>query len=93
MALKTRLAAVSDEARPGGVSADPYTSPPHVTIAYANRDSNPERIVLALPEIHRLRTILTSVTLAAVARRDRHYEWDVRAEIPLLAESEGIQGP
>jgi 2'-5' RNA ligase len=58
---------------------------PHVSLAYVNRDvpgAHLADLLAEAPEV-RIATDVDRLTLAAVTRRDRHYQWRVRDEVEL----------
>jgi 2'-5' RNA ligase len=58
---------------------------PHVSLGYVNRSvdtSTVDRFLRALPVVESS-TEVDALTLAAVTRRDRHYQWEVRAQVEL----------
>jgi 2'-5' RNA ligase len=65
------------------VDAEPFD--PHVTVGYVNRDVDlpvVESTVRALPPV-RTDVDVDRLTLATVTRRDKHYQWQVDAEVDL----------
>ena len=60
---------------------------PHVTVAYLNRDCDPAQVLApAQPEggtAGEPVLVMPRLTLAAVTRRDRHYQWTACAQLPL----------
>jgi 2'-5' RNA ligase len=58
---------------------------PHVSLGYVNRSVDVRtvsRLLRSLPEVD-ARTDVGALTLAAVTRRDRHYQWSVEAQVDL----------
>jgi 2'-5' RNA ligase len=58
---------------------------PHVSLGYVNRSvdtATVERLLDPLPEVD-TRVDVGALTLVAVTRRDRHYQWEVRAQVEL----------
>jgi 2'-5' RNA ligase len=58
---------------------------PHVTLAYLNRECDPEEVMAPLSAEPATQLVLAipRLTLAAVTRRDRHYQWTACAQLPL----------
>lgn len=58
---------------------------PHVSLGYVNRDCDERTVMERLRTVRDLTTTLHAprLTLAAVTRRDRHYQWRSVAELPL----------
>jgi 2'-5' RNA ligase len=58
--------------------------PPHVTLGYLNDSCDPSTVMAPLePCVEQVQVVVPRVTLAAVTRRDRHYQWTARAELAL----------
>jgi 2'-5' RNA ligase len=58
---------------------------PHVSLGYVNRSvdtATVEGLLESLPDVD-ARVDVDALTLAAVTRRDRHYQWEVRAQVQL----------
>jgi 2'-5' RNA ligase superfamily len=58
---------------------------PHVSLGYVNRSVDAgtvDRLMGRLPDVD-ARIDVGALTLAAVTRRDRHYQWQVRAQVEL----------
>ena len=58
---------------------------PHVSLGYVNRSVDTrtvDRFLGRLPDVD-ARIEVGALTLAAVTRRDRHYQWEVRAQVDL----------
>ena len=55
---------------------------PHVTLAYLNADSTTASVMGPLEPVSSEKVVVAvpRLTLAAVTRRDRHYQWTTRAE-------------
>jgi 2'-5' RNA ligase len=58
---------------------------PHVTLAYLNDVCAPSTVMDPLLPLAGARVVVAAprLTLASVTRRDRHYQWTGRAELPL----------
>jgi hypothetical protein len=56
-----------------------------VSVAYVNRDGDAREVLdaYAAADLPSVRARVTDVTLNAVTRRDRHYEWSPMARIAL----------
>ncbi len=54
---------------------EPHLIAPHVTLAYVNRECEATEVMRALPKVPATRVSAPSLTLAAVTRRDMHYQW------------------
>jgi 2'-5' RNA ligase len=69
----------------GAVAAHPYDFPPHVTLAYSNDACDRRTVMEPLAALPADQFVIAppQVTLAAVTRRDRHYQWTVRASLAL----------
>jgi 2'-5' RNA ligase len=59
----------------------------HVSLAYTNRPCDAASVLAPLAPLagETLTVTVSRVTLAAVTRRDRHYQWTVRASLPLVS--------
>ena len=58
---------------------------PHVSLGYVNRSVDAgivERLLRSVPDVDS-RIEVGALTLAAVTRRDRHYQWEVQARVEL----------
>lgn len=77
--LRKEMAAV------GMVVPGPDLFRPHVSLAYLNRDCDARAVMDRLRPVRSLTTTIHGprLTLAAVTRQDRHYQWTARAELPL----------
>jgi 2'-5' RNA ligase len=83
--LRDRLRrATSTVLGPGGLSG-PGEFWPHVTLAYLNEACESDTVMEPLRPLAGARVVVTvpRLTLASVTRRDRHYQWTTRAQIPL----------
>jgi 2'-5' RNA ligase len=71
-------------ARPYGAGR-PYF--PHVSLGYVNRAVDRETVATSVDALPPVRTEVEvdRLTLAAVTRRDRHYQWHVAAEVDLAS--------
>lgn len=60
---------------------------PHVTLAYLNDACEPETLMAPLEPVSAARLVVAPprLTLAAVTRRDRHYQWTALGHLPLQA--------
>jgi 2'-5' RNA ligase len=58
---------------------------PHVTLAYLNDACEPGLVMDPLTPVRQAQVVVAvpRLTLAAVTRRDRHYQWTCRAVLPL----------
>jgi len=56
---------------------------PHVSLAYVNREARRAEALRGIPGHTTLQVDVGQVTLAAVTRRERHYQWRTRAEVRL----------
>jgi 2'-5' RNA ligase len=64
----------------------PVAAPPHVSLAYVARDCRSADLRLAPGSAtSRVGVRVSHVVLASVTRRDRHYQWTVRARLPFGA--------
>lgn len=72
---------------------EPEAMPPHVSIAYVRRDCRHLEVVRGLPRVAPVTVTLTQVTLAAVTRRDRSYQWTDVAQVSLPLARSGPPGP
>jgi 2'-5' RNA ligase len=86
-ALRTRLRHVVAEAGHVEVNSTPDGYWPHVSLAYVNRDCQASAVMERLGGVAERTTdvTVTHTALAAVTRRDRHYKWILRAQIPFAA--------
>ena len=59
----------------------------HVSLAYTNQPCDAASVLAPLATLadQTLTVSVPRLTLAAVTRRDRHYQWSVRAALPLTA--------
>jgi 2'-5' RNA ligase len=64
---------------------DPEALRPHVSVAYVRRDCLPQQVLGLVPPTSTVTVSVSRVTLAEVTRRRHHYEWTVRARVPLGA--------
>lgn len=60
---------------------------PHVSLGYVNRSVDARTVGRLMGELPGMdsRIDVDALTLAAVTRRDRHYQWEVRARVELAA--------
>jgi 2'-5' RNA ligase len=60
---------------------------PHVSVGYLNRRTDPSALMAAVSASVPTRTEVTvdRVSLAAVTRRDQHYQWTLHTALPLRA--------
>jgi 2'-5' RNA ligase len=77
--LRDRLRACTDEVLPGAASAlDAFW--PHVTLAYSNAPVGRAALLGALDDLGEARLVVEpQLVLAAVTRREKHYQWTARA--------------
>ena len=64
---------------------------PHLSLGYVNREvdaGTASRFLRSLPPVS-AQVDVGALTLAAVTRRDRHYQWQVQAQIDLLDDAAG----
>ena len=81
--LRTATSAVLDR----GVGYEPMPFWGHVSLAYINQVCDAASVLAPLAALaeETLTVGVPHLTLAAVTRRDRHYQWSVRASLPLTA--------
>ena len=88
VALRDLLRTCTDAVLPGSTSLlDEFW--PHVTLAYANTPVSRARLMAPLAGLgiaDRRVDVRPHLTLAAVTRRDRHYQWTARAVVPWAPE-------
>lgn len=68
---------------PAGIPA-PDQVPPHVSLAYLRSDTEASTLVMSPRHLTPLTVPVDHVTLAEVTRHQWHYQWNVRAHVPLL---------
>jgi 2'-5' RNA ligase len=79
--VRGAMATVGVAARQGGEAS----FWPHVSMGYLNRRSDPAALMDALSPVSEVSAEVTvdRLRLAAVTRRDRHYQWDTHTELRL----------
>jgi len=86
--LRDLLRSCTDAVLPGSTTLlDEFW--PHVTLAYANTPVTRARLMAPLSGLgiaDRRVDVRPHLTLAAVTRRDRHYQWTARAVVPWAPE-------
>lgn len=77
----------STRAFAGDRAPGPHPVPPHVSLAYVRQDTLAEAVLRHVDEEawEPVDVPASRVTLAAVTRRDRHYQWTDRGAVPLGA--------
>lgn len=80
-ALRRLLSTTSRSERPKSHPGDPIVFIPHVSLAYPNGPCDATKLLQQLPQLPLIKLGAPTLTLAAVTRRDRHYEWRALAAI------------
>ena len=82
---RLRTATTAVLARDPGYEPIPFWG--HVSLAYTNQPCDAASVLAPLTALagETLTVSVPRLTLAAVTRRDRHYQWSVRASLPLTA--------
>jgi 2'-5' RNA ligase len=82
---RLRTATTAVLARDPGYEPLPFWG--HVSLAYTNQPCDAASVLAPLATLaeETLTVSVPRLTLAAVTRRDRHYQWTVRAALPLTA--------
>ena len=75
--VRDRLRAATAQVLGPGALTELQTFDPHVSVGYVNDTCDPRRLLDPLDDLRdrEFNTIVHQVTLAAVTRRDRHYQW------------------
>ena len=83
--VRDRLRDATAQVLGPGALTELQTFQPHVSVGYVNDTCDPDRLLDPLGSLRdrRFRTIVRQVTLAAVTRRDRHYQWVPQATVQL----------
>lgn len=82
--LRDRLRAATSSVLGAGTASRLDEFRPHVTLAYLNDACEPREVMDPLAPVAGVRVPVTGLrlTLASVTRRDHHYQWTARAEVP-----------
>ncbi|HEU0129214.1 MAG TPA: 2'-5' RNA ligase family protein, partial [Pseudonocardiaceae bacterium] len=87
--LRDRIQAATASVMGPGALAEFVEFWPHVTLAYVNGDCDRRDVLEPLGSMatDQFTVAVSRVTLAAVTRRDRHYQWTTRDVVPELRSS------
>jgi len=93
LSLRDLLRSCTDEVLPGATSAlDAFW--PHVTLAYSNAPVGRAALLSALEDLEDARVVVRpQLVLAAVTRREKHYQWTSRALVSGPGETRTGPGP
>lgn len=93
-ALRDRLRSATAQVLGPRALTELQTFEPHVSVGYVNATCEPDRLLDPLEDLRdgEFHTTVTQVTLAAVTRRDRHYQWVPYATIGLDGQGAAASG-